>query len=572
MPRIPTYQRQGTVSGQGPNVGGSFGEQAVPNALAGAAVVIGDLGNTLLKRQQEIKKEEQYYSTQRIGTLVNEEALNFEKDSLSRKGTDAFNSMEWADEWKKSAVGKYTKDLTDERQKFDVSQHIESQTLKIKNSLSSHEAKQRDAVAEDTRIGALASASKSAYQGFGTLDDNLNIYNTSIINDPRLRPTDKENKLVAGQSAIADSYLDGVVNRNPLAAMELIKSGTFNKYLTKERLQEFDTKIKPKLQASQVDSVISELTPLMPKDLDAPFEIDKLMAEVNKKTADTDLRKLVRTELKSLAADRAAAGKERFDYNYGKIADAWEVNPKLTTTTIMKMPEFTNLTIAQQGNVLAKIRQKIEHRDTTERATRASERSAVAAERSADAAAAAATQQRYDASYYYYRSRPELFAAMPENEFKALRLEMGDKQFAHLQDDRKKASTPEALRDATTHAATINNVLDKIPGLDDSEKAKYFTKNKSAIAAAQKRKGSPLSPAEAQTAIVENMQLDFVKEPGLFGGKKLKRKIEIGKEDKPVDIPADYAAKIDALEKKRGKTFSRERRVALYNELLKEGK
>src|SRR6185369_5110391 len=99
MPRIPTYPRQGTVSGQGTNVLANAGAAAViGNAVANFGQSAEGLSNSVVQRGLEIKKEEQYYSTQRIGTLVNDDASTFAKDSLGRKGTDAFNSMEWTDE------------------------------------------------------------------------------------------------------------------------------------------------------------------------------------------------------------------------------------------------------------------------------------------------------------------------------------------------------------------------------------------------------------------------------------------------------------------------------------------
>lgn len=569
MPKIAAYQRS-TVQTAAPSVRATSSPGvAIGQAGANLGEALSGLANTMIERKAAQQKEDQYFATQRIGRIATDSATDFEVAFKQRLETDAYNSGDAVDKWTVDTTDKLL-DIPDEKVRFQVNDHIQTLASKLKDQLAGHEASQRKVVSVNAREGTFKSTSKAAYQGFGSLDDNLAIINKAVANDPTMGQIEKENTLIAYQSGVAESYLDGVVSRSPLAATELIKSGAFNKYLTKEKLEEFDTKIKPKLAAHTVDGIIGQLSGLMPKDLDAPFEMDVLTKKVNEITEDPEIRKLVRTELKAQAADRSAAAKERFDYNYGKIADAWEVNPKLKTTDIMKMPEFTNLTTAQQGTALAKIRQKIEHRDTTERTTRAAERSAAAAERSADAAKAAATQKKYDEAYYYYRSRPELFASMPEDEFKALRMEMGDKQFAHLQDDRKKASSPEALRDATVHSTTINNVLDQIPGIDDQGKSKYFTKSKSAIAAAQKRKGAPLSPTEVQAVVVENMQLDFVKEKGLFGSKKLKRKFDVNKTDTPVPIPEDINAEFDALERKRGKPLSAERRRLLYIEKLKE--
>jgi len=258
MPRIPTYQRQGTVSGQGPNAGGSFGGQAIPNALAGAATAIGDLGNTLLKRQQEMKKEEQYLSTQRIGALVNKDVQQFTTDSLNRKETDAFNSMEWVDEWEKSTLDKYTKDITDERQKADIANHVLAQTIHVKNRLATHEAEQRKVVANNTRALSLETDSQTAYAGDMPLDVIIKRSRQALLNDPTLGETERINKTMAADSVIADSYLDGVVNRNPAAAIEMIKSGIFNNYLDKAKTEAHDKKANDLMKYAERDAKAAE--------------------------------------------------------------------------------------------------------------------------------------------------------------------------------------------------------------------------------------------------------------------------------------------------------------------------
>ena len=202
-------------------------------------------------------------------------------------------------------------------------------------------------------------------------------------------------------------------------------------------------------------------------------------------------------------------------------------------------------------------------------------RGAAAAERAAANFERAERERRYDAAYYKWSSRPEEVAAMGELEFSQLRTEVGDKQFKHLQEERKKNTSPEALRDASIHASAINRTLESIPGLDDSAKAKYLTKLKTDISRKQVSKGKPLSSTEVQEAVIEGMQINLVEEKGLkgfFTGAKEKRKIEILKTDTPI-IPQAYLDRINSVAAKRKKVLGPKEQYNIYQAMLKnEGK
>lgn len=240
MPKIQRYQRQETVTSQAPSAMANVGAAGiVGNAIAGVGNALGDIA----QRQAEMKKEDQYFATQSIGNTANDYALEFETEFKAKQEKDAYNSGAAVDDWMVKTTDKLL-DIPDEKVRFQVNDHIQALGLKLKDRLATHEAQQRKVVAVNTLRGTLESASKAAYQGSGTLADNLAIINAAVANDPTMGESEKENALLAYQSGVAESYLDGMVNRNPQAAGELVKSGMFNEYLKKEQLEKFDKQIK----------------------------------------------------------------------------------------------------------------------------------------------------------------------------------------------------------------------------------------------------------------------------------------------------------------------------------------
>lgn len=567
MPEIPRYQRNQSIPAIGVAAPVSIDNAGlIGNTISAEAEQFGDV---IAKHQESLRRRDNANKLLNLQTAYDDAQRAFEQEEMQKTGPDSYDNIERAKQFRDQQVESLTRDITDPELALAVKRHIVSSSQSALNSLAGHQARQRNEVTKQALQSASESRLKDAYAGMPIDDVRQRLFETGVIlvDSGVMDNTRAETYIMEEERKIAEAYLDGLVNRDFPEAARIIKSGELNKYLDQKTIERYDKQLKPKLQANKVDEIVGQISYMLPGNEDEPFEIDKMMKKVDTLTDDPEVRKDVRTQLKSVAADRQAASKERFEYNYGIIADAWERNPKLSTADVMKMPEFGKLTTAQQGNVLAKIRTKIEHRDSQERTIRAAERSAGAAERAAAAAEKAAVQEKYDKAYYYWRSRPEDVAAMTDSQFSTLRLDMGDKQFAHLQDDRKKFNSPEALQNAANHATAITSVLDTIPGLNDSDKARYMTRLKRAIGSEQKRLNRQLSGAEIESTVIENMQLHLVKEKGWFGTQKEKRKIEVLKTDQPL-IPEAYQKRIDAVATKRGKVFSVAEQQKLYRAIL----
>lgn len=333
MPKIPTYERRETIPGVA---------KRVPQSISGAGAVgraVQDFGsaiNYLADRQMELREEERHYSSLRIGNLVNDDALGFEQTSLELREIESYNSMDRVEDWVKQATEKYTQGVEDEKVRQSVTQHIQAKSLTLKNSLATHEATQRDVVANNTRGQSLENASKSAYLGHETLDNNLQAYNKVILSDPRLGAEEKETALMAGQSAIAEKRLEGMIYRSPQAAKELIKAGLFNEWLTSDTLQRFGEKIKQQLMdestlqgvglATQVfkgnpGSTVSELRDMLKKQTSDKDILSAAFSELNALDANLDEEKLERAQEASDVVERT-------------ITNARETKPVVTLADI----------------------------------------------------------------------------------------------------------------------------------------------------------------------------------------------------------------------------------------------
>lgn len=312
MPRIQPYQRQNTVTSQAPSAPANVGAAGiVGNAIAGAGNALEDIA----QRQAEMKKEDDFFTVQRVGKIATDYAIDFETEFKAKLEKDAYNSGEAVDDWMVKTTDKLL-DIPDEKVRFQVNDHIQALGLKLKDQLAGHEAQQRKVVAENTLKGTLESASKAAYQGFGTLADNMAIINAAVANDPRMGETEKENALLAYQSGVAESYLDGIVNRNPQAAGELVKSGMFNEYLKKEQLDKFDKQIKAGATLQQGTAEADRIFALATDDTSLADMLKQLRSGEYKgkpevmEIAENDLRSLYTARTDAKNREIAAAEKD----------------------------------------------------------------------------------------------------------------------------------------------------------------------------------------------------------------------------------------------------------------------
>lgn len=306
MPRIPTYQRERTIPGKAgavlasPEAAGRTGR-----ALGQVAESLGGLADAIYKRNEAIKIEERNDSALRIANLVDNDALTFETQGKEKRGVDTYNSMDAVDAWEKASIEKYG-NVQDDKLKTAVNGHVQAKALQLKRTLSGHESQQRDFVAADTRKAVLDGGINAAFAGSGTLEDNLALFNKAISSDTRLRDTEQESMILAGQSDIAEARLKGIITRDPAAGVAAIKAGTFNQYLDAKKQAVYAAQAQPVIDAQDAKSEASGIwDELKPKTVNDKVELATMRERIRTGKSSEKVKALAEKEVESLAAEWA---------------------------------------------------------------------------------------------------------------------------------------------------------------------------------------------------------------------------------------------------------------------------
>lgn len=335
-----------------------------------------------------------------------------------------------------------------------------------------------------------------------------------------------------------------------------------------------DHELEPARRANRVMGYAEEAIAAAQDKTDptAPIDEEKAMDTIRAKTSDPEERKLAHELLTQRVADHEKALKVNYEHFGGMLVDKWEANPSMTVLDIEKEPEFGKLPPEMQGKLRAKIRQSIEHRDTTERQTAAAERSANAAARAAATAAKREAREASKDASYRLMAEPGALSRMSDDEYKLARAGLHPEDQVKLDEDRKKLKDPKKLRDAHAHKEVVDSVLASIPGMKDGERTVLSGRLMYKLGKLQQDKGGQLTDEETRDAVIDFTRLQWVEESHLpFNRTVAKRGISMLKDDKPAKRPQDMQARLDAVAKKRGKAkLSPSEETALEQAILEQ--
>jgi hypothetical protein len=369
--------------------------------------------------------------------------------------------------------------------------------------------------------------------------------------------------------------------------------GTEGSVFTRADQLEIEKELKPKLDAWSVDSILNQVDEQFKGDSpSADFGIDKRYEAVKQITADPHVRDLAFKELERQERVHNQAIKDNYDISAGHIfmtarAD-WNNKQETDPSKIMMMPEFAQLPEKDQERILDKIdtenrliaadRHKVE---TDERIARNEERRTAAEERRAANEARREkdreTKAKWDETFNHFNTNPEELAQMTPNEFGALAGDVSHADYARLTAKRAKLVTPQALSHAVIESGVLTGLLNKAGITDPTEVKTYSTMAQHFVNVAQKDAKHVLTPEEIQATIIQGLQQVAVNvntsRLGFSTGNEtdFKRRMAVKNPAAILSIPDDVNARFDALEQKRGKPLSLERRQALYAEILKGG-
>ena len=340
---------------------------------------------------------------------------------------------------------------------------------------------------------------------------------------------------------------------NPETAQAFLKNNTDR--LTPGTYAALELELAPAIRARKTDGFAQKALEAGkdPKYPDAPVDEEKAVASLKGMTSDPEELKLAREKIHQARTDHDQSLLDKYNY-YGKtLIEKWESNPSLTVLDIMKEPEFGKLDKGQRGTIEAKIRQSIEHRDTTERQTKAAERSASAAARAAATAAAKELREASENSAYKLIANQERLSNMSDDQYKVERAGLRPQDQVKTDEARAKVKDPKHLKDINSHKEMVDKTLSSIPGLKGDELKILSGYILHKLIKLQKDKGGLLTDDETRDATIKFARIQWVEEGMVFKDTVAKRAISVSGDDKVVPRPATMQARLDAVAKKHGK-------------------
>jgi len=287
-----------------------------------------------------------------------------------------------------------------------------------------------------------------------------------------------------------------------------------------------------KKDALEVSRVVTAISDLFPKNGDEEFNREKIMKAAEQQTGDPTTLKHVREEIKRIEGDHEDAKKKKFESRSGAILlkgqDDWSKERVTSVNAIKAMPEYQDLTKAEQSKVLDKVIAENFRITSEKRSAAAAARGAKAAERSAAAAEDQAREKKFAARYNDVIENVGGLAAMKEDEVNALRVELGEKQFKAVKKEWQYLQTGAGkIFIADLRTKTIKRAVEDLGITDPVEKSRIYDLVKDAV-------GDEKDAAKVKQKSIEALQHVWKTEKGFFGGETrvLKTKEEMRKEKK----------------------------------------
>jgi len=440
-----------------------------------------------------------------------------------------------------------------------------------------------DATAQDLSLRYRDENSYRRFDDAGkVVDSPLNRYLATVktqLHDQGIPDTDPA-FLKGMQTALGSAYVDRIKQlavENPKAAYDFMNRADVLPVIPVEDREKLGHQLKTITDAYNVDGLMQQVTEkLKSVDPDKEIDPDEAYEEVKKLTTDPHQRELAYKEITRTVGLRNKGIKERFDrLSGGLLLDAhkdWDAKRETSVVAMRKDPRFLALPQNEQVTVLNKV--EAENWKIHEHSQK------MASEKRTRQTQASREQQRmlreeWDANYNHYQTNPEELAQMSKDEFEGLAGRVSHADYKKLAEQRKKLTGSTALSHAVVESEMLNGLLQKAGITEAGDVKKYGDMARHYVNAAQKEAKHVLSPEEKKAAIIQGLQHVSVSVKtsrlGFNTGYEVedKRRMEV-KNPAAIVIPPETHAKFDALERRRGKPLSPERRQLLYDEILKE--
>jgi len=254
MPVIPSYQRRMSIPSEGPNALQDVGSAAlVGNSIAKFGMAGSEFIGLIQRQQEDLRKRRATVENSRLTNEANSFMTN-QKIEFDTKANSADSSIGLATYAKEheASIGPAFKDrikfdeITDpdvllHAQKLygDVDAHFRDHTAVVQQkALGVFASKEIDAaVLNAVNMARAGSSPEESMKDAAQIIQDM--HNTGVIN------TDKAAEFtVKAQQQVVSEYLNSLSATNPTEAMNIIKSGKYNKMMDSVTFKAVQTKVK----------------------------------------------------------------------------------------------------------------------------------------------------------------------------------------------------------------------------------------------------------------------------------------------------------------------------------------
>lgn len=240
--KIPILRRREQITGSSGGVPMDSNIPSIAPAISSIGRSISNLGIDLADHSLRMQKQDEDNKIANLAIQFDNNLANDYIDYHQQLGDKAYGSQERLEAFQQSQIKAITKDVDNPRVTQGITQYIQNKINNRRIDYAGYEAGQRQQVSIITRDTKLDSVSQSAFNGIGTLDENINNVRDFIKtqHDNGEISTDTASEwLLNAERKVAERTVAGMINRTPTAAIEIMGSGAFNKYLDSKAIEHY---------------------------------------------------------------------------------------------------------------------------------------------------------------------------------------------------------------------------------------------------------------------------------------------------------------------------------------------
>lgn len=254
----PIIQRTKTISGRATAVKApaGLGQEAI-SAVGDVGRAIGDVGGVIMQHREKQRLQDLKNQSTDIEASYDDEQRAYFSGESQLAGSDSFGNIERAEKFRDESIKRHTEGIEDPTLKSQIEGYIQNRSGGMMDRLSIHQAGQRSEVSGQIRERKIDGILKDSFDSNEPVEESIARWQETILGQRETGQLGEEEAaelLVNGEQKIAEASLDGIVNRDPEAAIELIEADAYDEFLDQEQIKAFDKQAKTLQKALESDA------------------------------------------------------------------------------------------------------------------------------------------------------------------------------------------------------------------------------------------------------------------------------------------------------------------------------